>query len=1618
MIKTLEAVIRRQWLPPEFAVREVVAFERRFGMKHLSLACHAALPLFLSPELVNLININFLDSENVSWIAESDFLLSPLCRPMDRGVFEVEPCVREVLLVELENRFGWRRPFEIADFLGIYLKNQPEWKQRPEQTRTQKWIAQAYLNPDRVVEELTDFLDESLPEENPILGLPGQIEIPKIVEILAEPLERTSIDLWSYRQYLVNTSRALAQIFYGEEEDLREKITEEKIQIKTGNRELMMLSPVIWNWLEDIAIKPVETTPIAVGRALIITCLNIEYIASCSHLTDLREEMHPQGTIYERGKFIANGKSWEVGIVKLGLGKMGVGVGVEAERAIAYFNPSVIMSVGVAGGIKDVAIGDVVAATKVYGYDESGKAKQKFQPRPDLGRSTYSLIQRSMAESKKSDWLQRLASAPNTTPRVFVAPIVAGGEKLITSRKSDVFKFIQLNYGDAVALEIEGGDLLQAAYANHQVSVLVVRGIFDWIDGKSKADARGSQEMAARNASAFAFEILAKLQIEEAGKASSEQSTLPLLLPKSAQTMNFGSTPPKVFISYSHDSQEHKESVLALADRFREDGIDCNIDQYEDSPPEGWQRWMLNQVEASDYALIVCTQQYDRRFRGQEETGKGKGVTWEGGVIIQELYDAQGKNSKFIPIAFTAQDSEFIPSPLRSATFYRLDTADGYESLYRRLTNQLRTPKPGVGILRTLPPRERKQLFREESQSTASESLQETQVRPLNFFALDDRWVGRDNLIRDLSDRIRSNCRLLMLVGITGIGKTALGERLAVEVADWFENDWSHYHQENFDDEQQTSDFASVAARWLEKWGELITPEDRKDTQRLLYRLVRHLTENRYLVQIDSLENLLQGNEEEGWSDFKDEWWVRFFESLLAADSCESCIILTSQDLPSQIPTIGTRYQNFWYCQPLSGLEERERLALFEKAGLEISINSPGRHYLERIGRAYEGYPLALRVIAGEIRNQPFDGNVVTYWNQYGREVEEVEKAIEEAKTKGITASADDKFNLHRYTRNLRRNVRFRLEKTFNRLQKDVRYAYILLCEASVYRCPVPEDFWLSHLEDWDRDEDEQQVALDALRDRYLVEEVVEGDRSLLRQHNLIRSVSLEHLKQLDEDDDREINITPDGELVLAKLGIDGNYIKGITLRHRRTQYKAVINWLTQYHPQPDASNLDKVRGYLEAFGHLCNVENWEAASKILLTRINTPSQEELYKQLGIWSYYREQIEVCSQILGKLNGSFDINLLNTLGNSYYILGDYRRAMDYLQQSLTIAREIQDDLGQENALVNLGKLYFLMGEYVRAIECHQHSLKIAQEIGDLRGKAQALTNLGSVYASLGNYSKTIEYSQQSLAIARQINNRFDEGQALANIGAFHLYQGEYEMAIEYYQQSLKIAREIGDRRGEEMALGSLGVVYESIGEYVQGIEYNQESLLIAQEIGDVRGEEQALANLGSVYANIGDYGKTIEYSQQSLAIAREIGNRQGEGEALGNIGFAYQSLGEYDRAISCYQHQLQIAREIGYILSEGEALCNLGNTLIQVENYVEALDYFQQSLNIFREIGSRANQAEALKSLAEVHQHLGHLDIAIEFGDMALAIATELGIPLANECQKLKDTLTTIERIDS
>jgi nucleoside phosphorylase len=245
-------------------------------------------------------------------------------------------------------------------------------------------------------------------------------------------------------------------------------------------------------------------------RAVVLTALQVEYDAVKSHLKGLDDDRHLQGAVYERGFFEAEGLTWEVCIHEIGAGN--ANAALATERIIAHFKPQVAFFVGVAGGIKDVGLGDVVVATKLYGY-ESGKADKVFKPRPDVGQSTFRMIERARFEGRRDDWMERLDAVPKSKPRVFVAPMAAG-EKVISSTKSAVYRFLRSSYGDALAVEMEGRGFLEATRTNKEVEALVVRGISDLLEGKAEADKSGSQEVASGHAAAFAFQVLAKLYVK------------------------------------------------------------------------------------------------------------------------------------------------------------------------------------------------------------------------------------------------------------------------------------------------------------------------------------------------------------------------------------------------------------------------------------------------------------------------------------------------------------------------------------------------------------------------------------------------------------------------------------------------------------------------------------------------------------------------------------------------------------------------------------------------------------------------------------------------------------------------------------------------------------------------------------------------------------------------------------------------------------------------------------------------------------------------------------------------------------------------------------------------
>lgn len=142
------------------------SLRRQYGLGHLIYACHAAFPVVLTPELANLIWVNFKyfpyqdgTTENIHSIAVTDFILSPLCQTIGYQQYEVIPQIRSYLL-HLLNDGSWflrygialngtERLNELAEFLGQFVKQKkPTISQKSTDfIRLNEWAALAYSNP-------------------------------------------------------------------------------------------------------------------------------------------------------------------------------------------------------------------------------------------------------------------------------------------------------------------------------------------------------------------------------------------------------------------------------------------------------------------------------------------------------------------------------------------------------------------------------------------------------------------------------------------------------------------------------------------------------------------------------------------------------------------------------------------------------------------------------------------------------------------------------------------------------------------------------------------------------------------------------------------------------------------------------------------------------------------------------------------------------------------------------------------------------------------------------------------------------------------------------------------------------------------------------------------------------------------------------------------------------------------------------------------------------------------------------------------------------------------------------------------------------------------------------
>jgi hypothetical protein len=435
----------------------------------------------------------------------------------------------------------------------------------------------------------------------------------------------------------------------------------------------------------------------------------------------------------------------------------------------------------------------------------------------------------------------------------------------------------------------------------------------------------------------------------------------------------------KVFISYSHDSDEHRELVLGLSERLRKDGIKTLLDQYVNgTPPEGWPRWMLNQLDAADFVLVVCTETYHRRFRGHEVPGKGKGVNWEGMLITQELYNSYSCTLKFVPIFLSDAFENWIPAPLRSGTHYALTSDDAYQHLYDFLLQQSGAEPGSIGTLKTKPRQKGTALTFDASTPY---------TRPVDIDRIikyaPAELIGREAETRILSDAWdqtvcseKKRPHILTFVALGGEGKTSLVAKWAAELAsqDWPGCDaafaWSFYSQGTREQLAASSDlFLNDALAFFGDAAMAGSAQGAYDKGRRLAQLVG---ERRALLILDGLEPLQYAPTSPTPGELKDQGIAALLKGLAAA-SQGLCVVTTRYAIPDLRAYRGKTVEEIKLTR-LSTEAGVKLLQSFEVRGsLRKNIPSADGHTLwneyEKLVEDVKGHALTLNLLGSYLRD-------------------------------------------------------------------------------------------------------------------------------------------------------------------------------------------------------------------------------------------------------------------------------------------------------------------------------------------------------------------------------------------------------------------------------------------------------------------------------------------------------------------------------------------------------------------------------------------------------------------------------------------------------------------------
>lgn len=239
----------------------------------------------------------------------------------------------------------------------------------------------------------------------------------------------------------------------------------------------------------------------------------------------------------------------------------------------------------------------------------------------------------------------------------------------------------------------------------------------------------------------------------------------------------------------------------------------------------------------------------------------------------------------------------------------------------------------------------------------------------------------------------------------------------------------------------------------------------------------------------------------------------------------------------------------------------------------------------------------------------------------------------------------------------------------------------------------------------------------------------------------------------------------------------------------------------------------------------------------------------------------------------------------TLSNISFVhnfKGDLYKFLQIQNESIAIKEKIGDLAGLSESFSALGAMYLAGEQRKKAREFLEKSLQIAKQIGYKLNQNDTETYLAKIHFELEEYDTAIDLTEKILE--REKENPVLAKYRISTLAAYYFAKGERQKSLELYQKVLEIERGSKERdaRFEYWTLNYLGNVYLELNDLENAGKYFGEARLIDErrDANEIHRQLRPYVYQANFWQKKGDFSKSLALLTEAAEFESRVFNSIG------------------------------------------------------------------------------------------------------------------------------------------